>query len=337
MLPPSKSEYDQDDAAEHDLEEQMRAAKTGNPEHDGVTGPEDELDVDADPALDPDADEEDLGQEEEPKPKKKGIGKGTIFAGVGAVVLVALCGAAYVMQGQMKAPAPVSKKIAVDPSFLENKPAAALPVEPSSPLATPAPVGAPSSGTEVTPNLGAAVTTPTAQSPSSVSTITAPPSDPFGGTTSAPVAPAVPSATPTPVVPAVTPVTPAPVVTTPAKTVAITPVPGTEGPRADPFGAVIPEKPVKVEKPVVEKPVKAVAEPVVKAEKPVKAAKIVKAKPAAVDIDEVEIVKPRVVKKAVARKPRVIRQDMTVSEPHPSQERVQPQSSESFQGYEKLF
>ena len=327
MLPPSKSEYDQDDAAEHDLEEQMRAAQSGNPEHDGVTGPDDELDVDADPALDPDADEEDLGQEEEPKPKKKGIGKGTIIAGVGAVVLVALCGAAYVMQGQMQAPAPVSKKIAIDPSLLEEQPAA-----------TPAPIGAPSSGTEITPNLGApTVTTPTVQSPSSVSAITAPPSDPFGGTTSTPVAPVVPAATPTPVVPAVTPVVPTPVVTTPAKTVAITPVPGTEGPRADPFGSAIPEKPAKVEKPMVEKPVKPMAEPVVKAEKPVKAAKVVRAKPATVDIDEVEIVKPRAVKKAVARKPRVVRQDMTVSEPHPSQERVQPQSSESFSGYEKLF
>ena len=331
MLPPSKSEYDQNDAEEHDLEEQMRAAQAVN-QGDAVAKPDDELDVGSDPSLDidadadPEAESDDLGQDE-PKPKKKGIGKGTIIAAVGAVVVVALCGAAYVMQGQMQKPAPVSKKIVVDPSLLDNKPMAAPPanaVVSAPPAALTAP---PVASMEITPNLA----TPTVSSPSGVSSITAPPSDPFGSATTPPMATAAAVAAPTPA-PVV--LTPAPVVVVPSKSVSITPAPNTDGPRADPFGSVIVEKPAKVEKPVVAKIAKPVAEPVVKAEKPVKAVKV---KPAPVAVEDVEAVKPRVVKKAAVRKPSVVRQETTVSEPRSSQERMQPQSSESFQGYEKLF
>jgi hypothetical protein len=313
MLPHSKSEYDQDDADENDLDNQTRGGTSGSTEHhSGAADPGNELDGEGDLDLEPEEDE-DLGQEEQ-KPKKKGIGKGTLLAAVGATVLVALCGAAYVLQGQLQTQAPVSNKIAVDPSLLEQKPAVApmvsLPVEPTvTPAVLPAPtLAVPAAvGTEMTPT-----------APASVSAITAPPSDPFGGVT-APVTPAsTPIAAPIPVVTG--PATPQP-----SKAVAITPAPGVEAPRTDPFGLTVAEKPVVEKAPIA----------VLKTETPAKSVRVVKDK--TVDIDEVEIAKPRVVRKVTARKPPVVRQDMTRSESHPSQERMQPQSSESFQGYEKLF
>lgn len=307
MLPPSKSEFDQEIDGQN-LEEQMHAAQTDRSDHEGdLVDPGNELDSDVDAALDDDAD--DLGQEVEEKPKKKGMGKNIIIAAVGVTVVAALSGAGYFyfIQGQSKKPAPISKKIAVDPSLMEAKPAL------NAPAAT-------ISGTEVTPILNARDAT------SGASSISAPPSNPFSGSAPAPVvviAPAVASA------PAVV-IAPAPI-PAPAVIIIAAPVANVEVPRADPLGATV----VKiVPKPAaVEKLPKPIAEPVVKAAKPIKTAK----NKATVDVEEVEIVKPRVVKKVVVKKPSVVRQDMTRSEPHPSQERVQPQSSENFSGYEKLF
>ncbi len=322
MLPPSTSEYD-NNASEHDHDDPSRAQADELDADDGTGAPgADELsDVDAEL----EAADDDLG-EEEVKPKKKGVGKGVIFAGVGVGIVLALCGAAYVMQGQMQQ-APVAKKIAVDPSLLESKPS--LPAEPKldAPVAAnPNPLGAPASN-EITPNLNGAPA-PIVTTPSAAPSISSPPSDPFASTTSAasatPAAPAASAVVP-PVVPAVTP-TVTPPVATPAPGVSITPAPGN-----DPFGSLVPEKAAaKAEKPAPEK----VELPV--ATIPVKPAKVQKPRP--VEIEEVEITKPRpVAAKPRVKKPSVVRQDMTVSEPHPSQERVQPQSSESFHGYEKLF
>ena len=203
---------------------------------------------------------------------------------------------------------------------LESKPS--LPAEPKleAPVAaTPNPLGAPA-GNEIVPNLNGApapvVTTPSAA-------ISSPPSDPFASSTTAPAAPTTPSAST--VAPPVAPVVPAvtPPVATPAPGVSITPAPG-----VDPFGSLSVEKaPTKAAPEKVELPVATI---------PAKPAKVVKPRP--VEIEEVEISKPRpVAAKPRVKKPSVVRQDMTVSEPHPSQERVQPQSSESFHGYEKLF
>lgn len=311
MLPPSKSEFDQDEhGADDDLEAQMRASSAD------VAAPDDDENQDLPTAEDGDVDlesdegDEDLGQEEEPKPKKKGLGKGTIIAAVGAGLLVTLCGAAYMMQGQLQTAAP-AKQVAIDPSLLASKPE-------STPSVVTPPQGA---AQEMTPNLNGAPT-PVVTTPSSIS---APPSDPFASSAS----PAASVATP--VVAPVEPV--APVVTTPVVTapvVAITPAPVTTG--SDPFGAVTTEKPpaIKAEKPAVVEPVEI---------KPAKPVKEVKAKPAPVvlDSDEVAVTKPKPVAKPRVKKPAVVRQDMSVSEGHPSQERVQPQSSESFNGYEKLF
>mgnify|MGYP003599680045 FL=1 len=310
MLPPSTSEYDNNEASEHDLEEQMRAQSDGT-DGDASDAPGEEELSDVDAELEA-ADE--LG-EEETKPKKKGVGKGVIFAGVGVGIILVMSGAAYVMQGQMQQQAPVAKKIAVDPSLLESKPS--MPAEPkleAPVVASPNPLGTPA-GNEVVPNLNGVP---------AVSAISSPPSDPFA-------APAVPGASATPaasaVVPPVIPVVPpvAPVVSTPTPGVAITPAPG-----ADPFGSLTPEKAPKVEKSGPEK----VEMPV--ATIPVKPAKVVTPRP--VEIEEAEISKPRpVAAKPRVRKPSVVREDTSVSQPHPSQERVQPQSSESFHGYEKLF
>ena len=310
MLPPSTSEYDNNEASEHDLEEQMRAQSDGT-DGDASDAPGEEELSDVDAELEA-ADE--LG-EEETKPKKKGVGKGVIFAGVGVGIILVMCGVAYVMQGQMQQQAPVAKKIAVDPSLLESKPS--LPAEPkleAPVVASPNPLGTPA-GNEIVPNLNGVP---------AVSAISSPPSDPFA-------APAVPGASATPaasaVVPPVIPVVPpvAPVVSTPTPGVAITPAPG-----ADPFGSLTPEKVPKVEKSVPEK----VEMPV--ATIPAKPAKVVTPRP--VEIEEAEISKPRpVAAKPRVRKPSVVREDTSVSQPHPSQERVQPQSSESFHGYEKLF
>ena len=315
MLPPSKSEYEQED---HNLDAQSLTDESGKTDHE-TDASLDDVDLDAD--LDPGADDlgDDLENAAEEKPKKKGIGKGTIIAAVGATIVVALCGAAYVMQGQLKTPAPVTKKVVTDPSLLANKPA--TPMEPMV-SQQPAPGN--------TPN----ATIPSVQASPSLSAITAPPSDPFGGVTTAPTAAAsVPTPAPIVVQAPVAAVVP-PVIAPPVKSVAIAPVPTMDGPRGDPFGSSVVEKPAKIEKPIVEKAAKPVTEPIVKAEKPIK---VVKAKPAPIDIDEVEMVQPRAVMKASVKKPRAVRQDMTVSEPHPSQERVKPQSSETFHGYEKLF
>lgn len=320
MLPPSNSEYSQNNNGEDDdLEAQLRAGRT-----DGTDTPVEDPDLptaDVDSEADLEGEEEDgdeLGQDEEPeqKPKKKGIGKGTIIAAVGAGLLVTLCGAAYMMQGQLQAPAAPAKQVAIDPSLLAEKPDAA----PS--VVTPPPQG-PSQ--ELTPNLNSAP--PVVTTPSSIS---APPSDPFASGPAAPVASATPApATPAPVEP-VAPVAVTPAITAPV--VAITPAPTTEAPRAaDPFGAVTTEKsPVaKTEKPVVTESIDV---------KPAKEVKEVKAKQAPVVLDsEVAVAKPRPVAKPRVKKPAVVRQDMSVSEQHPSQERMQPQSSESFHGYEKLF
>ena len=339
MLPPNKSEFDQQHVDGQNLEEQMHATQASRVDHeDDLVDSETELDSDADAILDDDPD--DINQEAEEKPKKKGMSKG-IIAAVGAAVVVALSGATYFyfMQGQPKTTAPISKKIAVDPSLTEAKPALNAPQ-------------APILGTEVTPNLSPRSDSPVGTLPSSIS---APPSDPFSGSATAPtpsvVAPGLaptpavviaPGLAPTPavVIAPVVALTPPVVITsapTPAPAVIIiaAPVANVEGPRADPFGAVVVKGAPKIEKPTtVEKLPKPIAEPVVKAAKPIK---IVKKKAAEVDAEEVEIVKPRVVKKVIAKKPSVVRQDMTRSEPHPSQERVQPQSSENFSGYEKLF
>lgn len=338
MLPPSKSEYDQDDVDENDLEAQMRAAQSD------ATDPSDELSAtpgEDDLALDPDTDtdtdvgldpDEDLGQEEV-KPKKKGMGKGTIVAAVGAGLLVVLCGAAYMMQGQLQAPAPSTSKIAIDPSLMDSTPAASSPIEP-----TVSAQMAPLPASEITPNLNApTVVSPTLPASSSVSAISAPPSDPFGGSTSAPSVSVTPPDTsmPTAVAPMPMP-TPVAPVAPPASAVAITPAPSVDGPRGDPFGSMVTEKPApRVEKPtIIEQASPPVVESAVKTEKRVRTPK---ARAVAIDNNDDEVtVKPRAVKKRV-RKPSVIRQDMTVSEPHPSQERLRPQSSESFHGYEKLF
>ena len=309
MLPPSKSEFDQH-ADGKNLEAQIHAKQTNKVDHEDLVEPGTELDNDVDADLD---DADDLGQEVETKPKKKGMGKGIVIAAAGVAVVVALSGAAYFMQVQK--PTTVSKKIAVDPSLMEAKPA----------LNSPA---VPISSTEVTPNLSAREAASVGPSSSSIS---APPSDPFNSSATA-AAPGViitpgTALTPTPTV-IITPAQPP----APAVIIIAAPVGNVESPRADPFGAAV----VKIvpTPATVEKSPKPVAAPVVKNEKSIKTAKN---KAATVDVEEVEIVKPRVVKKVVVKKPSVVRQDMTRSEPHPSQERVQPQSSENFSGYEKLF
>ena len=83
MLPPSTSEYDNNEASEHDLEEQMRAQSDGT-DGDASDAPGEEELSDDDAELEA---ANELG-EEETKPKKKGVGKGQIGAGLGVCAVL---------------------------------------------------------------------------------------------------------------------------------------------------------------------------------------------------------------------------------------------------------
>lgn len=305
MLPPNTSEFDTKTGVEnHDTPVHFVQPVQEGHEH-GPVADSDEFHTDAEF----DDDGEGLEHEAAEKQKKKGIGKGTIIAAACSVVVVALCGVAYFMQSSLQKPAPISRKIVIDPSLMETKPALNAPA---------ASIG----GTEVTPNLSARDATPLGSFPTGSSGISTPPSDPFSGAATSPT----PVAVVAPIVPTSTPVV---VVAVPASipTVIIAPAPvaNADGPRVDPFGAVVIKSAPKIEKPA--------AESVVKADKPIK---VVKVKPVVVDIEEVETIKPRAVKKVVAKKRPTVRRNIN-SEPRPSKERAQPQNNENFSGYEKLF
>lgn len=159
MLPNSKSDLNSptDHAASGLVDEYQGSHTSLDPE-----GAKD-LDLETSGILGGDDEDDAIVQ----KPRKKGVGTGTKVIGAGLVVLLALAGAAYVMQEQGTTIAPVARPLVLDPSL--SKPVVPAPVDA---VVLPVPTvelpGTVELQGKVVENL-----TPT------VSPISSPPSDPF--------------------------------------------------------------------------------------------------------------------------------------------------------------
>ena len=310
MLPSSYTESDDHSATERDL-----AAEVQDQLHHHSSDGSEELegtDVDAGPGDDLEHGnlEDELSEvnaEEVVKPKKKALSKGVLIMGAGAVVMLGLAGGALYLKNDMAKAQRPAAVIKVDPSLTAPAPVTPAPVVPAAEPAptTPAPVTTapvvdPLAPASMAPVTGApAVAVPPAVDPlSNGGKISAAPNNPFDSQ---------PSNASTSV-------------TTPAPTLMPTPVP------------VVEVATPKV-KPVEEVKVKPMDEVVVKTPAKVKPAPIItETEEPVVKPVKRKMVKPRVVKPSVVNK-----QDMTTSEKHPSQELNRTKSSETYNGYEKLF